>query len=260
MFPVHFRVCQFCQSWNNFHFSQFTLNHKNFRFWTYLSLSYWARGCLWVFNRKLISDTLIYWCIYAPLSLSVLRMQHIAKSLKQLPEAKGTYIFEIPGDKQDLTWSSQNRPHISPPWVNYPWWCHQMETFSTLLAFCAGNSPVTGEFPTQRPATWSFDVFFDLLLNQQLSKQWRRWSFEMLLFPLWCHCNAVSVVKTLQEIHHVIMEPTFICNTYGVVKLWLAWWLLERQMQPKLIYWDRDPNKTLNLDQFATKLHSNKIE
>ena len=25
-------------------------------------------------------------------------------------------------------------------------WRHQMETFSTLLALCAGNSPVTGEF------------------------------------------------------------------------------------------------------------------
>ena len=30
-------------------------------------------------------------------------------------------------------------------------WRHQMETFSALLAFCAGNSPVTGEFPAQRP-------------------------------------------------------------------------------------------------------------
>ena len=37
-----------------------------------------------------------------------------------------------------------------------------METFSALLAICAGNSPVTGEFPTQRPVTRSFDVFFDL--------------------------------------------------------------------------------------------------
>ena len=27
-----------------------------------------------------------------------------------------------------------------------PWWRHQMETFSALLAICAGNSPVTGEF------------------------------------------------------------------------------------------------------------------
>ena len=37
-----------------------------------------------------------------------------------------------------------------------------METFSALLALCAGNSPVTGEFPSQWPVTRSFDVFFDL--------------------------------------------------------------------------------------------------
>ena len=34
-----------------------------------------------------------------------------------------------------------------------------METFSTLLAICAGNSPVPGEFPTQRPVTRSIDVY-----------------------------------------------------------------------------------------------------
>ena len=45
------------------------------------------------------------------------------------------------------------------------WWRHQMETFSALLALCAGNSPVSGEFPSQRPVTRSFDVFFDLCLN-----------------------------------------------------------------------------------------------
>ena len=40
-----------------------------------------------------------------------------------------------------------------------------METFSALLALCAGNSPVTGEFPAQRPVTQSIDVFFDLRLE-----------------------------------------------------------------------------------------------
>ena len=35
-----------------------------------------------------------------------------------------------------------------------------MEIFSALLAICAGNSPVPGEFPAQGPVTWSFDVFF----------------------------------------------------------------------------------------------------
>ena len=43
--------------------------------------------------------------------------------------------------------------------------------FSVLLAICAGNSPATSEFPAQRPVTQSFDVFFDLRLDKQLSKQ-----------------------------------------------------------------------------------------
>ena len=49
--------------------------------------------------------------------------------------------------------------------VSITWWRHQMETFSALLAICAENSPVPGEFPAQRPVTRSFDVFFDLRLN-----------------------------------------------------------------------------------------------
>ena len=53
-----------------------------------------------------------------------------------------------------------------------------MEAFSALLAICAGNSPVTGEFPAQRPVTRSFDVFFDLRLNKWLSKQSWGWWFE----------------------------------------------------------------------------------
>ena len=48
---------------------------------------------------------------------------------------------------------------------NNPWWRHQMETFSALLALCAENSVVTGEFPSQTPATRSFDVFFNLYMN-----------------------------------------------------------------------------------------------
>ena len=67
-----------------------------------------------------------------------------------------------------------------------------METFSALLALCAGNSPVTGEFPAQRPVTRSFDVFFDLRLNKRLSKQSWSWWFETPSRPLWRHCNAVS--------------------------------------------------------------------
>ena len=43
-----------------------------------------------------------------------------------------------------------------------------METLSALLALCAGNSPVTGEFRAQGPVAQTFDVFFDLHLNKTI--------------------------------------------------------------------------------------------
>ena len=47
-----------------------------------------------------------------------------------------------------------------------------------------------GEFPTQRPVTRSFDVFFDLRLNKRLSKQPWGWWFEPPSWSLWRHRNA----------------------------------------------------------------------
>ena len=72
-----------------------------------------------------------------------------------------------------------------------------METFSALLAICAGNSPGTGEIPAQRPMTRSFDVFFDLRLNKRLSRQSWGWWFETLWRPLWRHRSMgfLSFVK-----------------------------------------------------------------
>ena len=60
--------------------------------------------------------------------------------------------------------------------------------------FVRGISPVTGEFPTQRPVTRIFDVFFDLRLNKRLSKQSWGWWFETLSLPLWRHCNVVFIL------------------------------------------------------------------
>ena len=81
------------------------------------------------------------------------------------------------------------------------WWRHQMETFSTLLAICAGNSPVTDEFPSQRPVTQSFDVFFDLRLNKRSSKQSWGWWFETLSCPLWRHCNDHNLLPNFVGFH-----------------------------------------------------------
>ena len=83
------------------------------------------------------------------------------------------------------------------------WWRHQMETFSALLDLCAGNSPVYGEFPVQRPVTRSFDVFFDLYLIKRLRKHSRGWWFETLSRPLWRHCNDSPEI---QCVHHIPLK------------------------------------------------------
>ena len=85
------------------------------------------------------------------------------------------------------------------------WWRHQMETFSALLAICAGNSPVTGEFPAQRSVTRSFDVFFHLRRNKRLSKQSWGWWFETPSRSLWRHCN---VMPPGHSYHYSIINET----------------------------------------------------
>ena len=88
--------------------------------------------------------------------------------------------------------------HVQP---NLPW-SHRcmmtssngkMETFSALLALCQENSPVTGEFPSQRPMTRRFDVILDLRLNKRLSKQSWGWWFETPSHPLWRHRNEQAI-------------------------------------------------------------------
>ena len=80
-----------------------------------------------------------------------------------------------------------------------PWWRHQMRTFSALLAISAGNSPVSGEFPAQRPVTRSFDGFLDLRLYKRLSKQSWGWWFETLSCPLWRHRNDKLRIRLAME-------------------------------------------------------------
>ena len=62
-------------------------------------------------------------------------------------------VLIIFGASISATWSWRRHENA--------WWRHQMETFNALLAFCAENSPDTGEFPSQRPVTRSLDAFFE---------------------------------------------------------------------------------------------------
>ena len=56
---------------------------------------------------------------------------------------------------------------------------------------CVGNSPVTGEFPVQRPVTRSFDVVFFCARNTRLSKQLAGWWFQTPSRS-WRHCNGIQ--------------------------------------------------------------------
>ena len=86
-----------------------------------------------------------------------------------------------------------------------------METLSALLALCEGNSPVAGEFPSQRPVTRSFAVFFDLCLNKRLSKERWGWWFETLSCPLWRDCNAR---QHRGRCHRITLAIGKTCNAY----------------------------------------------
>ena len=85
------------------------------------------------------------------------------------------------GPYRRWVWWPNGMDDVTQYWpLGLAWWRHQMETFSALLAICAGNSPVPGEFPGQRQVTRSFHVFFDLRLNKRLSKQSWDWWLETL--------------------------------------------------------------------------------
>ena len=62
-----------------------------------------------------------------------------------------------------------------------------------------------GEFPTQRPVTRSFDVFFDLRLNKRLSKQPWGWWFETLSWSLWRHRNGTLTPRLTMG--HIAQQP-----------------------------------------------------
>ena len=115
---------------------------------------------------------------------------------------------------------------------------HQMEAFSALLALCAGNSQVTGDFPSQGPVTRSFDVFFDLYLNKRLSKQSICWWFETPSCSLWRHCSVM-------EQDGLEMLPKFACYLlYNMLLKWSCavyrtWHAFEWHISIRLHQWTK---------------------
>ena len=87
----------------------------------------------------------------------------------------------------------------------------------------------TGGFPSQRPVTGSFDVFFDLCLNKWLSKQSRRHWFETPSHSLSHHCNGSdyklnkywlsAYMMTMTHLHTDDTSGGHFKNTYELLNL-----------------------------------------
>ena len=115
--------------------------------------------------------------------------------------------------------------------ILYTWWRHQMETFSALLALCAGNSPVPSEFPAQRPVTRSVDVFYDLHLSKRLSKQSWGWWLETPWRPLWRQCNEHGAfgIRCVDQwliptMNKIVMKWTLLNHDRGNGKIFMSPW------------------------------------
>ena len=92
------------------------------------------------------------------------------------------------------------------------WWRHQMETFSALLAICAGihRSRWFRHTKTSDAELW---CFFDVRLNKRLSKQSWGWWFETTSHSLWRLCNVYFLLDNeefLEVLYYTWRAPQMI--------------------------------------------------
>ena len=108
-------------------------------------------------------------------------------------------------------------------------------TFSSSLAVCARNSALTGEFPSQRPVRRSFDVFFDLRLNERLSKQSRFWWFETPSCLLWRHFNEWLFLWAGTNRVVIMIKTAFprLGRTETGLKVATSWYFLKKNLNTK---------------------------
>ena len=99
------------------------------------------------------------------------------------------------------------------------WWRHQMETFSALLALCAGNSSVPVNSLHKGQWRGALIFFFHLHLNKWLSKQPRGWWFETPAWSFWRQCN-VFITDSGIILH---MRPANERRRYVVTSSLIGW-------------------------------------
>ena len=117
-----------------------------------------------------------------------------------------------------------------------------------------GNHRSSVVSPSQRPATMSFNVFFNLCLKKRLNKQSRRRWLESPSRSLWRHCNVIDD-SVLNDSNLIVlaMESVQSCTAIDIIVVFLSktlnylWimktlaWLSERHRESikrkNKIYW-----------------------
>ena len=180
------------------------------------SLLFWQ-----IITWKMFSTSLLFWQI---ITWKMLPKHY---SIDQLSYGKWSTRIAL--------WTNypmENVSHASLPWpiihVDVVRWKH----FPRYWPFVRGINWSSVEIHSQRPETWSFDVFFDLLLNKLLSKQSRRRSFEMPSCPLWRHCDA-------QEKCFPFISALTSYHMENVSHKLLLWPIITRKMFPIHIFFDQ---------------------
>ena len=86
--------------------------------------------------------------------------------------------------------------------------------------------------PHKRPVTRIFHVFFDLRLNLQLSKQWRRRWFETPWRSLWRHCNVWWSRSSTSYEWDGHLTHCGLVTPYGIIKISQHWYKSWRGLLP----------------------------
>ena len=125
-------------------------------------------------------------------------------------------------------------------WLDSAWWRHQMETFSALLALCAGNSPVTGEFPAQ--SQWRGALMLSLncvwingSVNNKDAGDLRRYRAHYDVTVMDCYPRM-----TLLFFRRIILK--YLCQIYHVPKydtnpIWFLPFIYFQQYAYNLALW-----------------------
>ena len=135
------------------------------------------------------------------------------------------------------SWKTRTRLSYA---VNIQWRRHQMETFSTLLAICAGNSPVPGEFPHK--GQWRGALMFSLIctringLNNGEGGDLRRYRahYDATVMPwllmTWWHRGRVRMAA--------ISQTTF-SNAPSLMKMYVFRFKFHRNLFPRVALHNR---------------------